>query len=211
MLLKTLTLSLLLANIARTEDEPQLFSNITLHTDNDFSVFAHNPNLDTRALECGIGYSECAYDSTRCCPVGGKCCGNGYCASIGEKCCTGGGTCPAGYKCCAGSRGCAPIGGECCAGGSYCPIGKKCRVYKGRKVCCSSVLGCAGENDGIGSGGTVADSDVTSTSTETETEIETATATKTYLDVDWDYYYTTIYWYVGVVSGGFGWIVVLTL
>ncbi|CAG8906119.1 unnamed protein product [Penicillium egyptiacum] len=187
-----LALSLLLANIATstsTQDEPQHLSNVTLNTDDVFSVF--NPTLETRDLECGAGYSQCAYSSRRCCPSSGKCCGNGYCADIGETCCTSGGTCSAGYKCCAGSTGCAPNDGECCSDGYYCPAGKTCRIYKGRKVCCA-LTGCIGEYDGIGSGGTVPD--VTSTATATATETETETATTTYVEVEWDYYSTTIYW-----------------
>ncbi|KAJ5505492.1 hypothetical protein PEX1_001920 [Penicillium expansum] len=193
---KTLALSLLLANIATStdtnENEPQLLSNISLvNTDDIFSLYSENPNLNARALECGIGYSECAYDTSRCCPIGGKCCGNGYCANIGETCCTGGGTCPVGFKCCDGTTGCAPLGGECCSGGYYCRAGKRCRVYKGEKVCCA-YSGCIGEYDGIGSGATLTVPDVTSTAT--ETEVETTRATTTYVEVDWDYYYTTVYW-----------------
>ncbi|OQE15791.1 hypothetical protein PENFLA_c030G09528 [Penicillium flavigenum] len=188
--LTALALSLLLANVATstsTEDSPQLFTNMTLTTDDIFSLF--DTPLNTRDLQCRAGYSQCAYNSRRCCPTGGKCCGNGYCADAGETCCTGGGTCRVGYKCCAGSTGCAPSDGQCCTGGYYCPAGKTCRIYNGRKVCCP-LTGCSGEYDGIGSGGTLTGSDTTSTSTETETE----TATTTYVDVDWDYYYTTIYW-----------------
>ncbi|KAJ5700559.1 hypothetical protein N7536_003572 [Penicillium majusculum] len=191
----TLALSLLLTNLATSttidKNEPQLLSNVSLNTDDGFSLFSENPSLNARALECSIGYSECAYDTTRCCPSSGKCCGNGYCADIGDTCCTGGGTCPIGYKCCDGTRGCAPLGGECCSGGYYCRAGKKCRIYDGEKVCCP-LSGCIGENDGIGSGGTLTVPDVTSTAT--ETEVETTRATTTYVEVDWDYYYTTIYW-----------------
>ncbi|KAJ5597497.1 hypothetical protein N7537_007581 [Penicillium hordei] len=188
----TLALSLLLTNLATsttTKNEPQLLSNVSLSADDAFSLFSENPGLNARALECNVGYSECAYDTSRCCPSSGKCCGNGYCADIGEACCTGGGTCAAGYKCCDGTTGCAPIGGECCSGGYYCRAGKKCRIYDGEKVCCP-LSGCIGENDGIGSGGTLTAPDVTST----ETEVETTRATTTYVEVDWDYYYTTIYW-----------------
>lgn len=190
-----LALSLLLANIATStttnQNEPQLFSNISLiNKDDGFSVFNENPSLNARALECGIGYSQCAYDTSRCCPLGGKCCGNGYCATIGQTCCTGGGTCPIGYKCCEGNTGCAPLGGECCSGGYYCPAGKQCRVYDGEKVCCP-YTGCVGEYNGIGSGATLT-ADVTSTATET--------ATTTYVKVDFEYYYTTIYWCVGLIG-----------
>ncbi|KAJ5971980.1 uncharacterized protein N7479_001898 [Penicillium vulpinum] len=198
------TLSLLLATLATSttipEYEPQILSNITislLNPDDGFTL-ADNSSLNARALECSIGYTACAYDSSRCCLAGQKCCGNGYCARIGAACCVGGGTCPVGYKCCDGSNGCAPWGGECCSGGYYCPIGKRCRIYKGEKVCCG-VTGCAGEYDGIGSGGTVGDvtssSSTTTTTTEIETEIETATTTALpYVTLEWDYYYTTIYW-----------------
>ncbi|KAJ5169734.1 uncharacterized protein N7500_002517 [Penicillium coprophilum] len=195
--LTALALSLL-ANTATsttTQEEPQLFANVSrLNTDDAFALFSDNASLNTRELTCGIGYTECEYDSSRCCKLGKKCCGNGYCATIGDTCCTGGGTCPIGYKCCDGTDGCAPLGGECCSGGYYCRVGKKCRIWKGERVCCSSVLGCAGENagvgsdDGIGSGGTVT-ADVTSSTTTTQRE-----TTTTYVRVDWDYYYTTIYW-----------------
>lgn len=199
----TLALSLLLTNLATSttipKNEPQLLSNVTLNTDDGFSLFTENPGLNARALECRIGYSECAYDTSRCCPSSGKCCGNGYCANIGETCCAGGGTCSIGYKCCTG--GCAPLGGECCSDGYYCRAGKKCRIYDGEKVCCP-LSGCIGEYDGIGSGGTLTVPDVTSTAT--ETEIETTRATTTYVEVDWDYYYTTVYWYVTSLWG-LGW------
>ncbi|KAJ5504037.1 hypothetical protein N7463_006911 [Penicillium fimorum] len=193
----TLALSLLLANLATStiteKDEPQLFSNVSrVNTDDAFALFSGNTGLNTRELTCGIGYLACEYDSSRCCSISKKCCGNGFCAKFGETCCTGGGTCPIGFKCCAGTDGCAPLGGECCSDGSYCRVGKKCRTWRGEKVCCSSLLGCVGENDGvgsddgIGSGGTTVD--VTSTTTTTEA------MTTTYVRGDWDYYYTTIYW-----------------
>lgn len=192
-----LALSLLLANIAAStptdQDEPQLLSNISISFDADdiFSLplvlSGENSTLNTRALECKIGYSECAYDTSRCCRIGGKCCGNGYCASIGDTCCAGGGTCPLGYKCC-GTTGCAPLGAQCCSGGYYCRVGRTCRIYRGEKVCCA-LTGCAGEYDGVAAGATL-------TATEVETATATTTATAGYVAVDWDYYYTTVYWYV---------------
>ncbi|KAJ5374713.1 hypothetical protein N7517_006719 [Penicillium concentricum] len=192
-----LALSLLLANLVTSttidKDEPQLFSNVSrLNTDDAFSLFGENPSLNTRELTCGIGYAECQYDTSRCCSIGKKCCGNGFCATIGETCCTDGGTCPIGFKCCEGTDGCAPLGGECCSDGYYCRVGKKCRIWKGEKVCCSSLNGCIGENDGVGSddgigSGDTLTADVTSTTT-------TEATTTTYVRVDWDYYYTTIYW-----------------
>ena len=196
-----LTLSLLLANTAASEsadlkDETRLYSNISISTDIlGLSSFSENPdlNLNARAYVCSVGYTACAYDSTRCCPIGGHCCGNGYCADIGETCCSGGGTCRSGYKCCANSQGCAPIGAECCSDGTYCRAGKRCRTYLGEKLCCAA-SGCIGENDAGGD-----DSGITAptlTQTATATEVKTKTATSTYLEVDWEYYYTTIYWYV---------------
>ena len=210
-------LVLLLASIATStptnQDEPQLLSNISISLDPDnlfslpLSSSTDNSTLNARALECGIGYSECAYDTSRCCRIGGKCCGNGYCASIGDTCCASGGTCPLGYKCC-GTTGCAPLGAQCCSGGTYCRIGRTCRIYKGEKVCCA-LTGCVGEYDGIGAGATLTATDVEiATATTTYVEIDTATApaTTTYVAVDWDYYYTTVYWYVilGLVAFVFG-------
>jgi hypothetical protein len=191
----SLGFTLLLANAAAStstdlDDEPRLYSNISLSADQGFSENL-DLNLAARAYVCSVGYTECAYDSTRCCPIGGRCCGNGYCADIGETCCTGGGTCRVGYKCCGGQQGCAPIGAECCSDGTYCRAGKRCRTYRGKKVCCA-LSGCIGENDsGSDDSGVTAP---TLTQTATATEVETETATSTYLEVDWEYYYTTIYW-----------------
>ncbi|KAJ5823498.1 hypothetical protein N7447_005838 [Penicillium robsamsonii] len=198
----TLTLSLLLANLATgtiiDEDEPQLFANVSrVNTDDGFSLFSGNASLNTRDRTCGIGYTTCDYDTSRCCSLGQKCCGNGFCAMIGETCCTGGGTCPIGFKCCSGTDGCAPLGGECCSDGYYCRMGKKCRTWKGKKVCCSSVFGCAGENDGVGSDDGIESGDTTVDVTSTTTTKSTTTTeptTTTYVQVDWEYYYTTIYW-----------------
>ncbi|KAJ5779657.1 hypothetical protein N7457_007377 [Penicillium paradoxum] len=176
----TLALSLVNADL----DDPQLMSNVSLHTDSNPSFFSDNP-LKPRALECSIGYSECAYDTSKCCPLGDRCCGTGYCAEPGETCCTERGTCASGYKCCAGARGCAPIGGECCEGGYYCPAGKRCRLYKGRSVCCAP-SGCIGENAGIGDGGGVTVPTISITESVTRTRIAVETVYK--------WYTSTIYW-----------------
>jgi hypothetical protein len=203
-----LALSLLLTNTVSgtptdQEDEPRLYSNISINTDTQGFSFSENPDLglSARAYVCSVGYTECAYDTTRCCPIGGSCCGNGYCADIGETCCTGGGTCRSGYKCCAGQQGCAPLGAECCSDGTYCRAGKRCRTYLGKKICCAA-SGCVGENDAGGddSGITAA----TLTQTATATAVKTETTTSFYLEVDWEYYYTTIYWYVRSMWVGCG-------
>jgi hypothetical protein len=180
----TLLIASAVSGNSDTSDEPRLYSNVSLSADQGLSENL-DLNLAARALVCSIGYSTCVYDSTRCCPIGGHCCGNGYCADIGETCCTGGGTCSVGYKCCGGQQGCAPIGAECCSDGTYCRAGKTCRTYLGEKLCCA-LSGCIGEND---SGSD--DAGIT-----VPTLTQTATATSTYLEVDWEYYYTTIYWYV---------------
>lgn len=166
-------------------DEPRLYTNVSLNTDTQGFSTLENPdlNLAARAYVCSTGYSECAYNSNKCCPSSSTCCGNGYCADPGDTCCSTGGTCSSGSKCCAGSRGCAPAGAECCSDGTYCRVGKECRTYRGRKTCCAP-SGCIGEND---SGGD--DAGVTA-----PTLTQTATVTSVYRQADWEYYSTTIYW-----------------
>jgi hypothetical protein len=138
--------------------------------------------LDKRAWECNPGYTECAYDSSRCCPTTGRCCGTGYCADSDEVCCTVGGTCPSGYNCC-GTSNCSPKSGECCSDGRYCLAGYKCMIQFGKGVCCPK-SGCIGsDNSGDASSG--------SSATETDTKtLTTTTATYQYHS----YYYTTYYW-----------------
>lgn len=177
------------------KDEPQLRSNATLK-------LAGTGSLDTRDLfglvdrassyyTCNPGYSECSYDSSRCCPTGNSCCGNGYCADPGDTCCTMG-TCPSGWNCCGNDGTCSPKGGECCSGGYYCQAGMQCRVWRGEKVCCPS-SGCVGENDSGNLGNTVtAGPSVTETATMLTTAAPSLTTSYNYLD--YEYYYTTIYW-----------------
>ncbi|CAG7922769.1 unnamed protein product [Penicillium olsonii] len=172
-------------------DEPRLYSNVSLNTDTQGFSFSDNPNPDfslaAREYVCSPGYSECAYNSMKCCPIGSTCCGNGYCADPGETCCSTGGTCRSGFKCCTGTDGCAPIGGECCSDGTYCRAGRECRTYLGQKKCCL-LSGCVGEHDSVGDDLGVTAPTLTRTATATETETETATSTS------FKYYYTTIYW-----------------
>lgn len=175
------------------KNEPQLRFNATLK-------MAHPATLNARDLfhlvdrtssyySCDPGYSECAYDASRCCPTGTSCCGNGYCADPGDVCCTSG-TCPSGWNCCGDN--CSPVGGECCSDGHYCMPGNRCRIWDGLKVCCPT-SGCVGEydNGGLGSSATA----ITSV-TETTTAIITAapTSTYSYTHADYKYYYTTYYW-----------------
>ncbi|CAG8356500.1 unnamed protein product [Penicillium salamii] len=188
---------LFFANIASSaspeilKDEPRLYANVSLNTDTQGFAFSDNshPELSLVAREyvCSVGYSECAYNSMKCCPIGSSCCGNGYCADPGETCCSVGGTCRSGFKCCAGTDGCAPIGGECCSDGTYCRAGKECRTFLGRKTCCAP-SGCIGEHDSGSDDLGVTAPTLTETATATETETETVTSTS------FKYYYTTIYW-----------------
>ncbi|KAJ5086773.1 hypothetical protein NUU61_008080 [Penicillium alfredii] len=162
------------------EDEPQLQSNTSIKLTSNAALNARGLfGLVDRAYTCSTGYSACAYDSTRCCPSTGRCCGSGYCAEGAEVCCSSG-TCREGWNCC-GSGNCAPKGGECCSDGFYCRAGKECRVWRGRKVCCLK-SGCIGEYDSAETG----------TVTGTEAATETETTTTRYRS--YEYYYTTIYW-----------------
>ncbi|KAJ5082757.1 hypothetical protein N7532_011800 [Penicillium argentinense] len=177
-------LLLLLSGIVTGEalkNEERLSYNASIH-EASFGTLSTRDlfGLNRRAYECRAGYSECAYDSSRCCPSTGGCCGNGYCADSDEVCCTGG-TCPSGWNCC-GTDNCSPKDGECCSDGKYCLAGYKCMINNGRKVCCPS-SGCLGSSD--------EGEATTATSTETDTEtLTTTTATYRYHS----YYYTTYYW-----------------
>ncbi|CAI7614777.1 unnamed protein product [Penicillium bialowiezense] len=194
---------LLFASFASSEtpeslaDEPRLYSNVSMNTDTQGFAFSDDPdfNLVSRQYVCSAGYSECAYNSMKCCPIGSTCCGNGYCADPGETCCSTGGTCRSGFKCCTGTDGCAPFGGDCCSDGTYCRAGKECRTYLAKKTCCAS-SGCVGENDSVGDdldSITLPTLTQTATATEVETETETSTA-DSYTADSYEYYYTTIYW-----------------
>ncbi|KAJ5295967.1 hypothetical protein PENANT_c001G02167 [Penicillium antarcticum] len=201
LILPTLLLLSSLSTAANLQDEPQLFSNVsvdlaserTLST-RDLGLGSDFNILNARAGDCRIGYSECPNDTDYCCQTGKTCCsGTSYCASPGAVCCADYGTCREGWKCCTGT-GCAPIGGECCSGGYYCPAGKHCRIWKGENVCCPST-GCIGEFD------TGSDEDIVGGAEATETATETATITSVYTAptitataLDYEYYYTTIYW-----------------
>ncbi|KAJ5168135.1 uncharacterized protein N7482_003729 [Penicillium canariense] len=170
------------------QDEAQQLWNATLNIAQVGSLNTRDLfGLEPRAYECRTGYSECAYDTSRCCATGTSCCGNGYCADPGDTCCTSG-TCPSGWNCCGDNGYCSPVGGECCNGGYYCRAGKHCRIYNGEKVCCPS-SGCAGEYDSGSLGSTV-----TAVESVTETETSSITSTYHYTYASYDYYYTTYYW-----------------
>ncbi|KAJ5769958.1 uncharacterized protein N7511_002009 [Penicillium nucicola] len=199
LVLPTLLLLSSLGTATSLQDEPQLFSNVSVDlasermlSTRDLGLGSDFHILDARASECRVGYSECPNDPNYCCQTGKSCCsGTSYCASPGSVCCADYGTCRSGWKCCTGT-GCAPIGGECCSGGYYCPAGKQCRIWKGENVCCPST-GCIGEFDTGGDENTVGGSEAT------ETETETATITSVYnaptiTALDYEYYYTTVYW-----------------
>ncbi|CEO60017.1 hypothetical protein PMG11_04661 [Penicillium brasilianum] len=168
-------------------DEPQQLYNTSLHISQEGILNTRDLfGLEPRAYTCRSGYSECAYDTSRCCPSGTSCCGTGYCADPGDTCCTTGGTCPSGWNCCGDA--CSPVDGECCNGGYYCRAGKHCRIYNGEKVCCPS-SGCSGESDSGSLGGTVT---AVATVTATTTSRTTSTYQRTY--ADYSYYSTTYYW-----------------
>lgn len=170
-----------------TADEPQQMYNTSLHIPQEGILNTRDLfGLEPRAYTCRSGYSECAYDTSRCCPSGTSCCGTGYCADPGDTCCTTGGTCPSGWNCCGDA--CSPVDGECCNGGYYCRAGKHCRIYNGEKVCCPS-SGCSGESDSGSLGGTVT---AVATVTATTTSRTTSTYQRTY--ADYSYYSTTYYW-----------------
>lgn len=130
------------------QHEPQLQFNKSLTLEdsvnalNSGTIFGKLVERVSAQYTCNTGYSECAYDPSRCCPTGNSCCGNGYCASSGDVCCDVG-TCPSGYKCCS-SGNCAPTDGDCCDDGYYCAAGKQCSTVQGKRVCCPA-SGCSGE------------------------------------------------------------------